>query len=81
MMLNAFASGPCTVVNDPRDFNQLHGVWNGDVKGSQPLRQLIPMATSRSARHKLIWFAPQLVEVIPQNLLGILGHLLADVCL
>jgi hypothetical protein len=81
MMLNALSLGPCTVVNDPRGFNQLHGVWNGDVKGSQPLLQLIPMATRSSRRHKLIWFSPRLVEVVLQNLLGILGHLLADDCL
>jgi hypothetical protein len=74
-------SGPCTVVNDPRDFSQLHGVWNGDLKGFQPFHQSIPMATRSSTRHKLIWFSPQLVEVVLQNLLGILGHLLADVCL
>jgi hypothetical protein len=41
------------------------------VKGSQPFHQLIPMATRSSARHKLIWFSPQLVEVVLQNLLGI----------
>jgi hypothetical protein len=35
------------------------------------------MATRSSTRHKLTWFSPQLVEVVLQNLLGILGHLLA----
>jgi hypothetical protein len=64
-------SGPCTVVNDPRDFNQLHGVWNGYVKGSQPFHQLIPMATRSSTRHKLIWFSPQLVGAVVRNLLSI----------
>jgi hypothetical protein len=60
------------------DFNQLHGVWNGRVKGSQPLHQLIPMAARSSTRHRLIWLSPQLVEVVLQNLLSILGHPLAD---
>jgi hypothetical protein len=63
------------------DFNQLHGVWNGRVKGSQPLHQLIPMATRSSTRHRLIWLSPQLVEVVLQNLLSILGHPLADAVL
>src|SRR5712671_5501625 len=37
------------------DLNQLHGVWNGCVKGFQPFHQSIPMAARSSARHKLIW--------------------------
>jgi hypothetical protein len=65
----------------PSDFNQLHGVWNGCVKGNQPFHQLIPMATRSSTRHKLIWFFSQLVVAVVWNLLRILGHLLADVCL
>jgi hypothetical protein len=77
-MLNAFAFR--AMHGDPSDFNQLHGVWNGEVKGSQPLHQLIPMATRSSTRHRLIWFSPQLVELVLQNPLGILGHLLADFC-
>src|ERR1700681_3673662 len=31
------------------------GIWNGCVKGFQPLHQLIAMAARSSARHRLIW--------------------------
>jgi hypothetical protein len=60
------------VVNDPEI--SISSTASGmDVKGSQPLHQLIPMATRSSTRHKLTRFSPQLVEVVLQNLLGIPG--------
>src|ERR1700730_12803957 len=36
------------------------GIWNGCVKGFQPLHQLIAMAAKSSARHRLIWCSPPL---------------------